>query len=354
MKLTPAKVTMIMFMVIGGLVLAYIAKSLLAHEEKKPEAALRNVPMPISDLLPGTVVTEDHIGQGPMAIADLKRDMLLANKVIVGRVVKELLKAAQPIRASQLYEPGTYPPLKVGKGMQAFTIDAHGATAIVDGLIKPGEYVDLHFTVTALQGDPRLRGGMTMTLLKGVKVLAINRMVIQGRVESNRNSVTMELTPEQVNIISVAQDKGILTLSSNPTGKGDGGIALAAKDRATLEEILGLEPVKQPDPPPQPFVLQMFRGSTHQEMEFRGNNRMGPRMPFTPLTPPASPTPGAPQSAAPNSGTPNTSAPNTGAPNSGTPNSANSTPPAASTPPARPATPPNGANGQPGNSRPSA
>lgn len=351
---------MIMFMVIGGLVLAYIAKSLLAHEEKKPEAAMRNVPMPISDLPPGTVVTEDHIGQGPMAIADLKRDMLLANKVIVGRVVKELLKAAQPIRAGQLYEPGTYPPLKVGKGMQAFTIDARGATAIVDGLIKPGEYVDLHFTVTALQGDPRLRGGMTMTLLKGVKVLAINRMVIQGRVDSGSNSVTLELTPEQVNIISVAQDKGVLTLSSNPTGKGDGGIALAAKDRATLEEILGLDPVKQPDPPPQPFVLQMFRGGNRQELEFRANNRIVNRMPFAPPTFTPGPTPSGTQTDAPNSSTPNPAAPNSGAPNTGAPNSGSPTPataapPAANGPPAsgRPTTPPNGANVQPGNGSPS-
>src|SRR5688572_20704762 len=108
-----------MFGVIGLLVAAYVAKSLLAVEEPAPVVATRNVPMPVADIQPGTLITETHVGQGPMLVSELRSDMLLNNRVIVGRVAKELLKAATPMRAGQLYEPGARPELEIEAGMRA-------------------------------------------------------------------------------------------------------------------------------------------------------------------------------------------------------------------------------------------
>ncbi len=336
-RLTPAKVTMIMFFVVGGLIVAYIAKGLMAVPEKKAGPKSRNVPMPIADLLPGTVITEDHLGLGPVLESDLQRDMLLANKVIVGRVVKERLKAAYPIRSSQLYEPGSYPPLKLAKGMRAVTLDASNMQSIVDGLIKPGDYVDVHFTPSGYVNDPRIRGGMTMTMFKGVKILAMNRMMIQGQLARDHNTITLELSPEQANILILARDRGHLTLSLNPQGKGDGQIALADKDRATLEEILGLEPIKKPAPPappPPPFVSQLYRGTRRQEMRFdrQGGirevygNTYGPPaapLPQQPLAnPPAGQDPTAPQVNAPY-GNPATGNPATSNPGGNNPSNGN-------------------------------
>jgi pilus assembly protein CpaB len=152
-----------MFMVVGGLIAAYIAKGLLAVEEKKATTPpLRNIPMAISDLPAGTLVTDAHLGLGPVLPSKMSRDVLLSNKSIIGRVTKEAITAAEPIHSAQLYEKGVYPPLKVGKGMQAVTITM-GSAAIVDGLVKPGQFVDVHFTPTSLANDARVQGGMTMT-----------------------------------------------------------------------------------------------------------------------------------------------------------------------------------------------
>lgn len=282
-RLTPAKVTMLMFMVIGGLIAAYIAKGLFANTTKLEPPRQRNVPMAMTDILPGTVITEEHLGNGPVADSELTRDTILLNRVLVGRIVKEKLLAARPIRAGQLYEVGGRPPLPLAQEMRAVSITIGSATGIVDGLIKPGEYVDMHFAPKGYDDDPRVGKGFIMTLLKGVKILAINRLIMPGAVENDKNTVTLELTPEQSNIVLLAKDKGTIDLSYNPQGKGDGTISLKGKDRATLEEILGLEPVKEPA---KPFVSQVYRGNSRQELQFPGNNTVIERNGLLPPTVP--------------------------------------------------------------------
>lgn len=278
-RLTPARLSMVMFMVVGGLIAAYIAKGLLAVEEKKAAGSpTRNVPMAISDLPAGTLVTEAHLGIGPALNSKITRDVLLTNKVIIGRFTKEPIKAAEPILSSQLFEKGNAPPLKMKKGMRAVTISL-GTTAIVDGLIKPGQYVDVHFSPSNMQSDPRIGKGMTMTLFRGVKILTINRLFNQSGVGSGQNgenSVTLELSEGQANIILVARDKGILYFSYNPEGQGNGDLAVTGKDRITLEEILGLDPVPQPAPPPPPAMTQIYRGLNMKQYTFTkvGNKMM--------------------------------------------------------------------------------
>lgn len=298
-RLTPAKLTMMMFMVVGGLIAAYIAKGLLATDVKPTPPAIRNVPMPVADLPAGTLVTENHLGMGPIAVKDLTRDVLLQNRVITGRITKEPLKAATAIKSGQLYEKGASPPLTVGKDMSAISIPL-ATSALIDGLIKPGQYVDVHFSTLPSDRDPRFKGGMSMTLFKGVKLLAINRQFQQSPIDDNRtNSATLEVTTEQANILLVLQPRGTLSLSFNPEGKGDGHLALADKDRATLDEILKLEPIKTPEPPPPPFMSQIYRGTGRQELEFKKNGAVTDRFggvptrrdPITPQDLPADSTP---------------------------------------------------------------
>jgi pilus assembly protein CpaB len=111
---------------------------------------------------------------------------------------------------------------------------------------------------------------MTMTLFKGVKIITINRQTSQGvGTGGETNSVTLELSSEQANIIMVCRDKGKLDFSFNPDGKGTGGLAVTGKDRATLEEILGLQPTPKPPAPQIPFISQVYRGAMRRQLEFR-------------------------------------------------------------------------------------
>ena len=135
-----------MFVIVGGLIAAYVAKNLLATEEKAPVVQTRTVPMALADLKPGTVIGPAHIGSGRIKMSELAPEMLLNEQGLLGRVVKKPIKAANPIFSSQLYLPNEHPPLPVGKGMRAVSVSVANSTALVDGLIRPGQYADIHLT----------------------------------------------------------------------------------------------------------------------------------------------------------------------------------------------------------------
>ncbi|MFQ5734279.1 MAG: Flp pilus assembly protein CpaB [Planctomycetaceae bacterium] len=270
--LTPARVTLLMLLVVGGLVAAYVAKNLLAADSTPPKIETRTVPMAVADLTPGTTVTEAHLGVGRMDVREFSRHpgMLLDNRAIVGRVVKEPVQAGTPILSSQLYQPGEQPPLSVGDGMRAVSVALKDPVALVDGRIRPGQFVDVHLTPTNTGANDRFPGGITLTLFKGVRVLALGTG--GGTLGSDRSSsVTLELTPGQSNIMILAASRGDITLGYNPDGKGDGGVGVNREDRATLEDILGLKP---PVKDGSTFTSESYRGSTRSINQFRDGRRI--------------------------------------------------------------------------------
>lgn len=270
-RLTPAALTLIMFGVVGLLVAAYVAKNLLAVDNRPAAPPTRNIPMAVADIEPGTVITESHLGQGPYPVDQLERDTLLVNRVVVGRIAKEKIPAAQPIRANQLYKPGELPPLQVAEGKRAVAIDIGESVSMVDGMVKPGEYVDVLFTYNGpLASDDSFQGGVTMRLFEGIRLLAINRNITQGRIERGGNRVTLELTEPQANVIVLAKERGTLTLTYNPKGPGSGGLALSNAERVTLYEILGLRP-QQPEP--EPFLSESYRGVNRAVYLFNDRGR---------------------------------------------------------------------------------
>jgi pilus assembly protein CpaB len=271
-RLTPAKVTMLMFIVIGGLIVAYIAKGLLATEAAPAQVATRNIPMALADIRPGTLLTEAHVGLGSISVADLKPAMLLDARGLVGRVVKEPISAANPILSSQLYLPGEWPPLEVGDNMRAVSVQMGEGTGIVNGLIKPNDFVDVHWTPSS-NSDERFRGGLTMTLFRGVRILTVNQNFAAGSLDTYNNSVTLELSPEQANIMILAKGHGNINLTYNPQGRGKGVVELSNEDRATMEEILGLEPLPKATPP---FVMETYRGPSRDVLQFRDGKRINP------------------------------------------------------------------------------
>jgi pilus assembly protein CpaB len=260
-----------MLLVVGGLVAAYVAKNLLAADATPLKVETRAVPMAVADLKPGTVVTEAHLGVARMPVAEFSRHpgMLLENRAIVGRVVKTSIQAGTPITSDQLYQPGEMPPLSVGKGMRAVSVPLKDAVALVDGRIASGQYVDVHLTPNIdANNTAKFRGGITITLFKGVRVLAMStgsRAVGQGA----GSSVTLELTPGQANVMILASTRGDITLSYNPDGPGNGGVGVNREDRATLDEILGVSA-----PRDNAFTTENFKGTARSTLRFQNGRRI--------------------------------------------------------------------------------
>ncbi len=278
MKLTPAKVTMMMLVAVGGLIGIYVIKGLFAVEKKVVRPQTVNLPLATAYLAPGTKISDTHIGLGPYPVRELKEDHLRTTRVTVGRVVKKGIQPGSPLRGSDLYEPGENSPLEVAEGKHAISITVKNPTDMLDGLVKPGDYVDVHFTLDSQSAgglDERLvrLGGVSVTLLKGVRVLAVNKGFRQSPVLPTGNSITLELEPSQTNVLLVAQTRGTISFSFNPDGEGTGGIVLNNTDRATLWEILGLKktvpkPEVKPEEPEKPFITETYRGTGGASMQW--------------------------------------------------------------------------------------
>lgn len=267
-RLSPALLFMLMLGVIGLLVAVYFGKKLFAVAEEPPEELI-NLPMALTDLEVGTKITEAHIGLGKAIPSKITRDVIRNNRVLVGRIVKEPIEAAQPISTFSLFPPGQGPEPDIAIGMRAVSIPVQGLGSV----IQPGHYVDVHFTPSSAPNDNQT-GGMTMTLFKGVKVQSINGNTVAGEVDSRRTEATLELTPEQANIILLAKDKGDLNLVYNPEGKGVGVVALDDEDRATLDQILGLDDPEEPEDLGPPHVTEVYSGAGRRIQQFRNGKRL--------------------------------------------------------------------------------
>lgn len=277
MKLTPWMLTVAAFGIIALLAVGFLFKKLLATpvvEVKPPEA--RILPMAITEIEPGTVITRAHIGNGRAKTGEaLSEDTLLSLDGVVGRIAKERITAAIPLRGSMFYAPGDFPGLKVAEGKQAVVVRVSDTTAVLSQKLKPEQHVDVLFTVEgsgsggqarlqstggSLRGDSAYGDAMTATLFKGVKILSMSRgyttTALQG---SESHNVTLELDEEQARYISLAQRKGEIDLVYNPDGAGSGGIKIEAseKDKITLREILGIKPEKEKE---KPFKTEHYRG----------------------------------------------------------------------------------------------
>jgi pilus assembly protein CpaB len=277
-KLTPWMLTIAAFGIIALMAVGFLFKKLTAREVvAEAKVPSRSLPMAISEIEAGTVITRAHIGNGPwQAGSDLSPDTFTTAEGVIGRIAKEKITAARPLRGSQFYAPGDLPDLKVSEGMRAVTINVGDETAMVNGLIKPGQFVDVHMTIDGpAAGDRQNRqfgaDTMTLTLFDGVRVVAMNRSYIQSSVDRGHN-VTLELDKEQARIMLLAKQKGTIALSYNPTGAGGGGVSVKSEqDRVTLQQLLGIAPIKEKD---KPFMTEHFREGMRSTTYFEDGRRV--------------------------------------------------------------------------------
>ncbi len=286
MKLTPWMLTVAAFGVISLLAVGFLFKKLLASPvvvAKPPEA--RVLPMAITSITPGTVITRAHVGNGRAAVGqELSKDTFTTLESVIGRIAREPIEAAVPLRGSMFYAPGDHPDLNVADGKRAVTIRVSETTAILSQKLKADQYVDVQLTVDGIGagGGNRLQstGGsvrnaagygdaMTATLFKGVRILSISRgytaTALQG---GESHNVTLELDESQARIILLAQRKGEIDLVYSQEGPGSGGIKIEAseKDRVTLQEILGIKPEPEKE---KPFRAEHYRGGGHSTRYFK-------------------------------------------------------------------------------------
>lgn len=191
---------------------------------------------PNMDLSRGSQINAAHLTWSSWPKARLQPGMILrdaepdAIEALSGRTLRSNLYAAEPLRRAHLSESNAgYMALMLQPQMRAIGVPI-SAPKTAGGFILPNDRVDImHTVVRDVDGDGRAAGA-TRTILTNVRVLAIGLAALDGETPKpakadgdaekqgggralRGDTATLELTPEQAEVLLSASTNGQLTLA---------------------------------------------------------------------------------------------------------------------------------------------
>lgn len=165
--------------------------------------------------------------------AFLKEEDLFPNGLDVLRTVVRAMEQDEAILAIKVTDPGEDAGItsRLTKGMRAFAIRVDVSTG-VSGFLRPGDRVDVYWSGNS-QGKE-----VTKLIEAGVQLIAVDQVADEDRNEAKiAQTVTVQVSPQQVASLAQAQSTGDLSLSL--VGAKDDTIAEAIEVDQQL--LLGIE-----------------------------------------------------------------------------------------------------------------
>lgn len=236
-------ITIVAALAAGGT--AMLAKSWLQRQEarrmKNAELAATVEVLVISrDVPPGTELSSDDLRYEtwPKSPATAKLVVRLpgedAKSAYVGKIARRPLVEGEPVSPATTFRPESSGVMAglLGPGKRAVSIAITDPTAVA-GFISPGDRVDVVLATDIKKAEEGANGaasdGLLMrfgaeTLLSDIRVLAIDQKIARARDGGaiQGKTATLEVTPKQAEILTVAGQLGSLQLSLRPQ-QGDAG-----------------------------------------------------------------------------------------------------------------------------------
>jgi pilus assembly protein CpaB len=217
------------------------ANSWLAGQRAALEAANRNQVQVKKDhtriivakrgLPAGTLIKKTHLRWQAWPDAGVADAYLVDGKIklesLVGTVVRTGIAAGEPITETRVVRPGQHGFMAavLRPGFRAITVGVN-TTSGVAGFVFPGDRIDLilSHSVGREGQNGRVRRA-SETVLTDVRVLAIDQSTNdQAEKPDPSKNVTLEVTPKQVEIVSLVSDIGRLSLSLRSLQRNEGAI----------------------------------------------------------------------------------------------------------------------------------
>ena len=218
------------------------ANSWLAGQRAALEAANRNQVQVKKDhtriivaktgLPAGTLIKKTHLRWQAWPDAGVADAYLVDGKTklesLVGTVVRTGIAAGEPITETRVVRPGQHGFMAavLRPGFRAITVGVN-TTSGVAGFVFPGDRIDLilSHSVGREGQNGRVRRA-SETVLTDVRVLAIDQSTNDQAEKPNPSkNVTLEVTPKQVEIVSLVSDIGRLSLSLRSLQRDEGAIS---------------------------------------------------------------------------------------------------------------------------------
>ena len=258
------------------------------------------------DLPEGTVLSDQHWQWISMPVDNIRYDWIVEgigdpNSLRSGLVTTEL-SGGEPITADSLLMPNedSYVETLLSPGMRAITVPID-ETRGVSGFVAPGALVDVLYSYDIEDQsdepikDPRRFSEM---LLENVRVLHIERSFNPTTgvpsIDPTSSSATLEVTPAQAELITVALREGSLTLLLRGYEPGsDTRLAEYTSDFETSRSLVDLLYGLTLPPPPKSLgsasvltfddpggegggQVRIYRSTVPQDLDFSGTGGFSP------------------------------------------------------------------------------
>jgi pilus assembly protein CpaB len=192
-----------------GLCAMFLTKQMMGQEPTRAEEAAQDVLVAARDIKEEELLKPDTVKVIRMAKSAIPVGAFSVPKDVEDRWLKTALLEGDVVIEKKLGSKGTPPGLvaNIPKGMRAFAIDVTEQSG-VSGFILPGHRVDV-IRFESENGTPRGE-----SILQNIQVLAAGQVFTRVDERSlSIRTVTLAVSPEQVDILVAARARGSLALS---------------------------------------------------------------------------------------------------------------------------------------------
>jgi len=255
--------------VVCGLVAAILVFVIVQRSDDSGGSGDRPVVVAKQDIAIQSRLVADLLEVKTMPADEVNSEAFSARSQVVNRITAEAIKAGEQILPTMVSDrAGESLTFKITPGKRAVSINVKEAVT-AGGNVQPGDEVDV-VGIFALAKDADINSvlavfapgmqpvvapttktdlNLTATILEGVKVLAVGQSLAESEEKSTTavtkpdtdaesrpkaKSVTLEVTPQQAQLLSLADEMGVLRLAVRPFG--DGGTVGVAPVITALEQ----------------------------------------------------------------------------------------------------------------------
>jgi pilus assembly protein CpaB len=259
-----------------GLLAAYGIFSFLRQQRLESErfrSSLQNVVVTTKDVPSGTTITSDMVKTTSYLKSSIPPGAFSSLQQVTGKIAKTTLTAGEPILPSRLGDKA---------GLTVLLTPGHRAIAVrvneiigVSGFIVPNDRVDVIALVTPPSAANEGAKQISKIVLQNKRVLSVAQTVNEPKDGKPQiaSSITLELTPEEAEKLSLASIEGQIVLALRSAQDEN----IVSTPGSTTRELLNLAapppppvPIVAPPPPPPParYRVELYAGSKRSEFEF--------------------------------------------------------------------------------------
>ena len=259
-----------------GLIAAYGIANYLRQQRESAETfrkSVQDIVVAAKEIPPGAAITPDMVKVSPYLKASAPPGSFTSPQQVQGKIVTTTISAGEPIIALRLGEKAGL-PVMLTPGHRAVAVRVNEFVG-VSGFIAPNDRVDVivHIKPPAMGNTEAAE--LAKTVLQNKRVLSVAQTLEERKDGKPQpaSSITLELTPDEAEKLSVASLQGEIVLSLRPV-QDEKFVNTQGNTVRDLLNIAAPAPapvqVEKPLPPPplSKFRVELYTGTKRSEFEF--------------------------------------------------------------------------------------